>query len=737
MTKSILSILIILLCLTISCQTKNKGSNLNFDFEQVEKGLPIDWNNFGGSDYVIGIDSTIFQNGRFSAFIEFNGEKPDFKAWEFKIPDNYNGEKITLSGYIKTENVSDGYAGLWMRIDPAIAFDNMNSNGITGTTDWKKYEITLDMNPEKTKQIVFGGLLVGKGKMWLDNLAISIDGKNIDSLQPVAKKVYLARSDREFDQGSSIVLSEISPTKLENLELLGKVWGFLKYHHPKIANGEYNWDYQLFRFLLKYLQVKDKAGRDKILVGWIDSLGKIPACKKCEPTREDAYLKPDLTWIENLDKILRDKLFHVYKNRSQGNHYYIEMAPGAGNPEFINENSYQEMLYPDDGFRLLALYRYWNIINYFFPYKHLIDGDWNSILKEYINVFIDAKNDLEYQLAVLQLIGEIQDSHAILNGAHKLDEWKGKYYPPFQVRFVEDKLVVTDFFNPDLKKDSGFEIGDIIEKINGKSIEDIVKQRINYYPASNLPRKLRNMSVDILRSSSEEIEIEFLGKNSSRQLKKLKLYPQSSLKMAEWLRNKSPEPYKLLDNNIGYITLETIKDQDITVIVEQFEKTRGIIIDIRNYPSAFVPFSLGSFFVSSPTPFVKLTQGNIDNPGEFNFSQEIVIPNGEKTYNGKLVVLVNEQSISQSEYTAMAFRAGANTTILGSTTAGADGNVSDIALPGGLYTLISGIGIYYPDGTETQRIGIVPDLEVKPTIKGVREGKDELLEKAIEIINQN
>ena len=50
--------------------------------------------------------------------------------------------------------------------------------------------------------------------------------------------------------------------------------------------------------------------------------------------------------------------------------------------------------------------------------------------------------------------------------------------------------------------------------------------------------------------------------------------------------------------------------------------------------------------------------------------------------------------------------------------------------------MISSIGIYYPDGGETQRIGIVPDIEVKPTIDGIRNGKDELLEKAIELISE-
>src|SRR5690554_2636660 len=153
---------------------------------------------------------------------------------------------------------------------------------------------------------------------------------------------------------------------------------------------------------------------------------------------------------------------------------------------------------------------------------------------------------------------------------------------------------------------------------------------------------------------------------------------------------------------------------------------KGIIIDIRNYPSSFVPFSLGSYFVSSSTPFVKFTNGNVDNPGEFIFTENLKIPSKGKTYQAKLIVSVNELSQSQAEYTSMAFRAGDNTTIIGSTTAGADGNIFAIFLPGGIHTALSGIGVYYPDGTPTQRIGIVPDVEVKPTIKGIREGKDEL-----------
>ncbi len=84
----------------------------------------------------------------------------------------------------------------------------------------------------------------------------------------------------------------------------------------------------------------------------------------------------------------------------------------------------------------------------------------------------------------------------------------------------------------------------------------------------------------------------------------------------------------------------------------------------------------------------------------------------------------------------MALRVAPKTKVIGSTTAAADGNVSEIILPGRIRTMISGIGVYYPDGTETQRIGIIPDVELHPTIRGIRAGKDELLEKAQDWIKE-
>ena len=92
--------------------------------------------------------------------------------------------------------------------------------------------------------------------------------------------------------------------------------------------------------------------------------------------------------------------------------------------------------------------------------------------------------------------------------------------------------------------------------------------------------------------------------------------------------------------------------------------------------------------------------------------------------------------MSQAEYTTMVLQANPRTMVIGSQTNGADGNVSFFQLPGEVNTAFSGMAVYYPDGTQTQRIGVCIDEIVEPTVEGIKAGRDEVLERAIEIINE-
>ena len=514
-------ITIFYLAVCITCiVSAQKAPSFNLDFEKVSNEIPSQWNNFGGDDYKASIDSTIVQEGMYSASLESLKGGKDFKAWGLNIPATFGGKKIKLTGYLKTENVSEGHAGLWMRIDPQVGFDNMDNRGVKGTTDWKKYEIELDLKPNEATSIVVGGILVGKGKIWIDNLKITIDGKPLDKASP--KELSGAQKDTEFDAGSQFTMSTPTAQERENLTVLGKVWGFLKYHHPAIAKGDINWDYELFRVLEEIAFAKADSERDQRILTWVDTYGPVSKCKKCKETSEEAYLKPDNAWITSsgLSKELQERLGSIYTNRYQGKHYYIDQTPQVGNPIFSNENPYIEMKYPDAGFRLLSLYRYWNMIHYYFPYKDVMDKDWNAVLEAYVPQFITAKNELEYEIAALQIIGDIKDTHANLwGGDDKWEATKGSKYPPVHIRFIENKLVVVDFYNPEMKPSLELELGDVIKSVNGILTSKMIADKIPYYPASNPEARMRDISSRILKGNGESLDLTVLREGKEVNVK--------------------------------------------------------------------------------------------------------------------------------------------------------------------------------------------------------------------------
>jgi hypothetical protein len=160
------------------------------------------------------------------------------------------------------------------------------------------------------------------------------------------------------------------------------------------------------------------------------------------------------------------------------------------------------MNYEDVGYRLLALFRYWNMIQYYFPYKNLIEKDWKDVLGEFIPILAVASNEIDYKIALVKLIGEIHDSHAQYYGPDTtLTHYFGSNRVPVKLAFVKKKLIVTGYFHDDFKMP--LKIGDIILSVDEKTISEILNERLPLTPASNYTTKLRNLSGKILRSTEK------------------------------------------------------------------------------------------------------------------------------------------------------------------------------------------------------------------------------------------
>lgn len=692
----------------------------NFDFEKSSsETIPQDVGVWG--DYQVATDTQVFYSGQQSVRIHSGNQTNSFGAIYLKIPARFSGKTIRVEGWIKTENVS-GSASLFVRMNRdkiTLKYHDESYLKYQGTNDWKSFTIRQEYIPE-TNAIYVGGILSGTGTVWIDQLKVTIDGTPID--QVTLREQTPIEKDTEFDAGSQFQLENPTPQQLKNLEILGKVWGFVKYHHPKVASGTVHWDYELFR-MLPLINAADFTSR---LAQKIDALGPFKVIRKKLPKADSVKSLPQTEWIRDtalLGEALSSLLVQINQAEIHKN-YYVSMYPTVGNPNFENELEYSLMPWNDSGYKLLALFRFWNAVHYFFPNTHLTDQKWDTVLPEFIPQLLQPTDELKYKLLLKTLIGKIQDSHADVWGYDEtLFKYKGDKSVQVELDYVEGKFVVV----ADHQKTPLLHKGDVIVAINGESINDWVQRRMTEFPASNVPTQFRNMARDLLRTNEVELPLTVERKGTYLELK-------APTEDTFYYDDTTPSS-KILDPQIGYLYPGTLKQGEIEKIMENFKDKKGIVIDFRCYPSEFILFKLGNYLYPKKVDFAKFSEGSIEQPGLFVYRKGTPVgKSNAKAYTGKIVVLLNEETQSSAEYHCMALRAAPNVTIIGSTTAGADGNVSKLYLPGGVMTMISGIGVYYPDGTETQRIGIVPDVECKPTIQGIREGRDELLEKAIEII---
>lgn len=683
------------------------------------------------------LDSTVVHEGRYSGRLERAAGSPStFSAFALKIPIDFSGDSLELRGWLKFENVN-GFAGLWQRQDVAntvVAFDNMESRGLKGAADWAEYRLSLPLMP-KAREVTVGALLVGEGKLWVDDLRLYVDGKLLSEAPVLVRTPTPLDTDHEFDAGSNVEIADLTPVQVENLMLLGKVWGFLKYHHPAVVAGKRHWDYDLFRVLPGLLAARDRDGGERALTNWVDALGAAPPCSSCVDPPRGLPLLPRLGWLTD-DKLLGGdlsaRLAAIYARRPNvDDQFYVVKALGVGNPEFPNEKGYSELKEPDAGYRLLSLYRFWNIIEYWFPYREVMDEDWDGVLREFVPRLTAARTRDDYAAAMMALIARAHDTHANLWNALDVRPPRGKAQVPVLVRFIENQAVVTGYSHAALGPATGLRLGDAIREIDGVPVDTLLARWRPLYAASNEAARLRDVGNALTRGEPGPVRLTVKRDGLTVDVSAMRA-PLDSLNRMSGRTHDLPGPaFRRLSDDVAYLKMSSVKTGEVADYVRGALGARCLIIDLRNYPSAFLVFDFGRHLVSKPTPFVMFTSCDTRNPGAFDWGQTLSLTPAEPHFEGGVAILVDEITQSSAEYHAMALRARPSSLVVGSMTAGADGNVSGIPLPGGLRTMISGIGVFYPDHRPTQRVGILPDVVVRPTIAGIRAGRDEVMEAAI------
>lgn len=545
--------------------------------------------------------------------------------------------------------------------------------------------------------------------------------------------------------GFSMTSDDLSDPRVPgNLETLCRVWGYAKYHHPVFCDTlcRVDVDSALFALLPKVVHA-DRDTRNRHLLDWVRSLGAYT------PNRVDyeQSLAPlelvstvDLAWTRDTI-LLGCDLSHLLQDlryAERGENYYLRMGTMENGPGYHYLSLRNERSYPtpqmDSGLNLLTLFRLWNVIEYYAPNRSLTLHPWDEVLSTYIRLVGAETDPVRFSRLYMRLIRELNDGHAyapieMLFGQRMLPVW------PLQ---AEGRLFVG------YSGDSLLERGDEVVAIDGEPISERLELLREYASRSNeasLRQALRYYGLCTRRDTAEVVR----RRAGVCDTLRVATVPYGSVSPLYDPAQLEQPPFRLLADSVGYIYAGTFSREHLAQVVQTLPRTRALIIDLRTYPLKVDGALIALIGQSLRTESVVVRQAlyqTLALPGLFYRQEQWLFEDfGEvaarctEPYKGRVILLVDEITQSNPEFQAMAFQSCPQTLTIGSPTSGANGSIVWIPLPGQM-TSFSGIGALYPDGTQTQTVGVRLDIEVLPTAEGLQAGRDEVLERALELARQ-
>jgi C-terminal processing protease CtpA/Prc len=351
---------------------------------------------------------------------------------------------------------------------------------------------------------------------------------------------------------------------------------------------------------------------------------------------------------------------------------------------------------------------------------------------------------------VAEMITHIHDSHGYIQSP-VLKEHFGPAWPPIRLQMVEDSAVITAILDEEAAKTAGVAYGDIVLQIDGQDISERMAQRAVYLAAST-PQRLVLNAVNASLAGPEHSVAVLTICDRDNNVKEVKLTRGAGVTNPFGITSpfginwRSGEVIKLLSEDIGYADLDRLEVPMVDEMFEEFKNTKAIIFDGRGYPKetvwAIAPRLTAENGVKAALGHLPIVMtpdgasgGMASQPSTYSFVQSFSLTEKWR-YRGKTVMLIDERNQSHAEHTGLLFEAANNTKFVGSHTSGANGNVTNFVVPGGVNIWFTGMSVSHVDGRQLQRIGLVPDIEVKPTIKGIQEGRDEVLEAAVAYVQR-
>jgi C-terminal processing protease CtpA/Prc len=367
----------------------------------------------------------------------------------------------------------------------------------------------------------------------------------------------------------------------------------------------------------------------------------------------------------------------------------------------------------------------WNALQHFYPYFEVVQANWPDELRRALDkaaLDVDERNFLD---TLAQLTVPLRDGHIVVQ--HPIDS--GTFRPPLTCAWIEGDLVVTHVDDSSLTLKSG----DIITKINGRVTAAAVAEAERLISGASVD-SIRLRAIYRLLRGEENTEIALQLKSSTGVLSSVVL--RRVLDVAQYPLEHRPAQLKELAPNIFYVDVDQFSQPDFESTLHKLARSKGIVFDMRGYPSGEVKNATGilphltSAPIDSPRWGIPIVALPDQRSLSFKFDQWTVQPR-QPHLSVPLAFLQDARTISYLE-TLLGFvdyfKLG---TIVGQNSAGTNGNVIWFSIPGGYRLRFTGLKTLRQDGSRHHTIGIRPGILVQRTLKGVSEGRDEILERAV------
>ncbi len=365
----------------------------------------------------------------------------------------------------------------------------------------------------------------------------------------------------------------------------------------------------------------------------------------------------------------------------------------------------------------------WNVFQHFYPYFDVINTDWRNVLYTTLDETFQNNSYIGFYKTISKMVAKLKDGH----GYVKRNEM---WHIQVRTEFIENEIVVT------ASEDKLLKIGDVIKSVNG--VDAIELQTKTEELVSGSPQLKKYRALNIFGSSfyrdNIDVEVERNGESMEFEIElanSCKNLFQNSINNLKYCRDTIIEIKPgVLYVNTRFLTYENFKQN-----IDRIANAQSVIYDFR-WGQKFSPTLIIQYLIDEPvkSPWIIVPYAIYPDRREvvFRESNWPVTPKLPR-FKSKSIFINNPGVVSSIE-TAIGFvdnyKLG---TTVGSTTAGCNGVVNYINLPNGCEIMWTGMKVLKHDRSQHHLVGFEPDYPVSRTLKGVKEGRDEVLEKAIEV----